>query len=301
MSISETATPSVATAASRIEGYYINLDRSPDRRESMERQIKALGLEKVYRRFPAIDGAPAAYSGRLRSGEVGCFHSHAELMRRAKPDGKIIHVLEDDSLLSEFFFPAVCHTIDSGAFERYDLIYTDIHGIFELRHLQQLKWIFEETAPARIDGSLHNKLRMVDLAPVNFLATSSYLINPASADRLKAIISKEISEGLSLPIDHLIRREVNARRLRAAVIFPYVSTIDLTLASATLSGRDMRDAHTAMRLMRYSFFINRDLDGQAGQILAEILARNETGRDDRHHAFLLDICSYMISRHFRLG
>lgn len=65
---------------------YINLDKRPDRREQMERQLDAFGLS--YERFPAIHHS---------FGIVGCSQSHQAVYRLAKERGyKNIWILEDD-------------------------------------------------------------------------------------------------------------------------------------------------------------------------------------------------------------
>ncbi|MEA2781782.1 MAG: hypothetical protein QOK29_3326, partial [Rhodospirillaceae bacterium] len=38
------------------QGFYINLDRSPDRNEEMLRQFRTFGLAGRYIRFPGVDG-----------------------------------------------------------------------------------------------------------------------------------------------------------------------------------------------------------------------------------------------------
>jgi GR25 family glycosyltransferase involved in LPS biosynthesis len=115
-----------AFAADRIQGFYINLDRSIDRRRSIEAQIETLGIGHIYKRFPAVDGSKLAPIGRMRSAEVGIFRSHNDVLAGARKVGKFIHVLEDDQLLSEFMLPAIGLAIRRGIFDQFDLIFTDI-------------------------------------------------------------------------------------------------------------------------------------------------------------------------------
>jgi hypothetical protein len=39
-----------------LDGYYINLDRSPERRSSMDIQLRDFGLANLVSRFVALDG-----------------------------------------------------------------------------------------------------------------------------------------------------------------------------------------------------------------------------------------------------
>lgn len=58
-------------------GFYINLDRSPQRRDRIEEQLQRYGLRERYERFPAIDAsAVRARAGMLSAAQLACFQSH---------------------------------------------------------------------------------------------------------------------------------------------------------------------------------------------------------------------------------
>ena len=98
--------------------YYINLDRSKDRREFMEKQFNALGVPLV--RIDAVDGKKLdddvinkargeqnmfAHFGKMHYGEIGCFNSFIksfEIISNQKEDFAIL--FEDDALIDESFF-----------------------------------------------------------------------------------------------------------------------------------------------------------------------------------------------------
>jgi glycosyl transferase, family 25 len=97
-----------------IKTYVINLDRSPDRMAFMQGQLDRLGIE--YERFPAIDGrelrppVPGVdersyarlHGRRFHPGEVGCYLSHMQVLRRfLATDAPFALVLEDDGLIHE--------------------------------------------------------------------------------------------------------------------------------------------------------------------------------------------------------
>jgi glycosyl transferase family 25 len=85
--------------------YYINLDRSPDRRAFMEDQFEKLGLSAT--RIAAVDGfalnAAQMAGAMLPPGELGCFMSH-RLAWKAFLDTDKPHaiILEDDVRLGEY-------------------------------------------------------------------------------------------------------------------------------------------------------------------------------------------------------
>lgn len=100
--------------------YYINLDRSTERRDTMEEQIKLLGLTNI-QRIPGIDGLegitdpyterPKSFSKykihpTLKSTAAGCLLAHLAAMKKGYDDGHdMILVLEDDAniMLSAFW------------------------------------------------------------------------------------------------------------------------------------------------------------------------------------------------------
>src|SRR6516162_1399565 len=119
-------------------GYYINLERSADRRRVFEQRLLALGLENLYARFPAIDGATLrAGASTIKQGELGCFHSHAAALRAAAGATGCVHILEDDAVLSEHVRPVLESAMAARLFDRYDIIFTDM---FVNCHLGLLKY-----------------------------------------------------------------------------------------------------------------------------------------------------------------
>lgn len=82
--------------------FYINLASRPDRREHVERQLRALGLDGT-----RIEAVTAAECGEvpgspLSPGELGCSRSHQKLWRLLNEQNiPAALILEDDVLLSE--------------------------------------------------------------------------------------------------------------------------------------------------------------------------------------------------------
>ena len=98
--------------------YYINMDRSKDRREFMENQFKNLNIS--FERISAIDGKKLdlnsklkanseqnmfAHFGKMNYGEIGCFQSFIKsynIISNQKEDFALL--LEDDALINRSFF-----------------------------------------------------------------------------------------------------------------------------------------------------------------------------------------------------
>jgi hypothetical protein len=128
-------------------GLYINLDRSPDRREAIERQLTALGLQRSYSRFPAVDGRNLTVNnGKLTPGELAIFQSHYGALSHAKATGLCAHIVEDDALLSQHV-PLVIHdAIATKVFDHFDLLFTDMMVPCHIESLKELRKKFDKVA-----------------------------------------------------------------------------------------------------------------------------------------------------------
>ena len=81
--------------------YYINLDKSLDRKEYMENILKKAGID--CKRFSAIDGSKylnMCEKLNITQGALGCKLSHLELLKNVKKNGWTI-IFEDDIELNE--------------------------------------------------------------------------------------------------------------------------------------------------------------------------------------------------------
>jgi GR25 family glycosyltransferase involved in LPS biosynthesis len=273
-------------------GSYINLDRSGDRRASIEGQLQRAGISHLYSRFPAIDGAALPASGsRLTPGAIGCFESHAAILAHPGRSGSFVHILEDDAVIPASFPGHVERLIGSGGLDVFDIIYTDIIiARFDHRDIRKLKAAFDIAMASEPDIAL----QLVDLRGFPFAGTTSYFLTPAGISKVGALVGKEREAGPSLPIDLFYRREVNAGRLRAACIFPFVTSVDHSGASTVTEQKPGASASAeimASRMARYSFFVDRDLS-VASAALAPLTAPTV---GDRHLNLLADIYRILIS------
>jgi glycosyl transferase family 25 len=85
--------------------FCINLDRRPDRWESVQKQFQKHGIKNV-ERFSAVDGNSIKVNNQINllPGEIGCLLSHLEIVKKAKEQGlKNYLVLEDDVIFRDDF------------------------------------------------------------------------------------------------------------------------------------------------------------------------------------------------------
>jgi glycosyl transferase family 25 len=86
-----------------LKAYFINLDRSADRRRYQQRQLERLGID--YALVPGVDGRELSSDelvDTLPPGIVGCARGHLNAYRQVLADGEpVALVLEDDAALPQ--------------------------------------------------------------------------------------------------------------------------------------------------------------------------------------------------------
>src|SRR5262245_6279455 len=118
----------------RLQTWVINLDRAPERLQRIGTQLDRLGI--AWQRLPAVDARALSPAQRAQLdepayrrlhgkdpvlGEVGCYLSHLEVMRRfLAGDAEFALVFEDDALLRDSL-PAVLAGLQAHA-GRWDMV-----------------------------------------------------------------------------------------------------------------------------------------------------------------------------------
>ena len=106
-------------------GYYINLDRSHDRRAAIEGRLRNLEPPAAYQRFPAAAGNTSGFPNpRLNDAQIGCFTSHYLLLQRHRDGADHLHIIEDDVVLACRTVQFVEQVIASGMLDDLDILFT---------------------------------------------------------------------------------------------------------------------------------------------------------------------------------
>jgi hypothetical protein len=208
-------------------------------------------------------------------------------------------MLEDDALLSPSVRPVIADAIAQNLFEQFDVLFTDI---FVPPHLGILKFLKQavdglpSTRPLKLSD-----LRVVDLADQNFACTTSFIVGAKSIDRVLALYQQEIALGPRAPLDLFLRSAANARQLRAACLFPFITSFNLDeVAGSTLHERGEKTVEpsvVALAALRYSFFVDRDL-ARARSYLDAATASARARRDE-HRALIGEALDFVLSEEFK--
>jgi len=264
-------------------GRYINLDRSPARRDKLEQQLRALGIEHAYHRFCAIDGVPpGANAGAVTPREYGCFASHTTLLREGIQARTHLHVVEDDALLSADFMPVMSKLIGHGLLDKFDILFTDVFVPLDLYLINLYERVRRDNT--RLDSvtgqEMLKDIAVFDLQNRVWACTSSYVVSQRSVARVSDLLGDALAAGPKVPIDLVLRHLVDSGALKAAVILPFLTSIDLSLdLDSTI--RETDPNHLARSILRHMLCLRPNWT-----MIEEILRRHfpPTTRDRRHAA-----------------
>ncbi|MGA2246190.1 MAG: glycosyltransferase family 25 protein [Verrucomicrobiota bacterium] len=246
-------------------GYFINLDRDVDRRQAVEAQVAALNLRHLYKRHPAALGNVLnIHAPNLSQGAVGCFTSHYQLLKSLIKSPAHIHVVEDDVLFSSSMRRVIESVIQAGILDKWDLLFTDIWIPVDLDHIQELSARLSRSATLDSDGRVLsvNQFNLIDLKGRTFAATASYLVNRSSIPKIVEQLAGAIAAELNLPIDLFYRQEIDRGQLKAACLFPFITSVSVEQSLFTnISDRNdtsLLRSTLASTLLRNLFFIQCD-------------------------------------------
>jgi GR25 family glycosyltransferase involved in LPS biosynthesis len=280
-------------------GFYINLDRSTQRKEEIVTQLKQLQLLSQYSRFPAADGNVLNLErSSILSSEIGCFTSHYLLLEKNLNQTSHLHVIEDDVLLSWATNPALQMLINSNIINNFDIIFTDTCLPFDLATIKEYKTFFDSNVVKDAAGRIISveEYTLIDLKEQYIAATSSFLVHKNAIAKLYSILQQEMKSGLRKPIDLFIRDNIHSGLIRAACIFPFITSIRLDhLVTSTMSERSgYHPSLLAFSLLRHSFFVECDW-AKCNQLIVNHLIPN---KQDLQESLLASLFSFVLSSRY---
>lgn len=224
--------------------WLINLPRSTERRDRMQAQLQAVGLD--YTLFDAVDGRanwaqiadsvdlPAfrANVGReVLPGEIGCYQSHLAVWRAliATPY-RVALVLEDDVILHDDFL----HALDVA------LAHADRWDMLKLNKIR---------AKLPVEQGAVGPYRLAAFAG-SFTGMGAYLVSRECAEQLLPGLLP-----IRRPIDHALDR-IDLRSFRHFALLPFPSHVD-DGNSSTITGSGFSEVRKFPWYRRLVVYRNR--------------------------------------------
>jgi hypothetical protein len=280
-------------------GYYINLDRSIQRKKEIATQLEQLQLLSQYSRFPAADGNVLNLkNSRLLTGEIGCFISHYQLLKKNLHLINHLHIMEDDVVLSRTMNPALQMLLNSNVIDNFDIIFTDTCLPLDILKIRDFKTLLDNSVGKDESGRIIDirKFHVLDLKEIYNGSTSSFLVHKNAITKMHGILEQEIKNGLHNPLDIFIRGKIREGLIRAACIFPFVTSIRIDhLLTSTISEKSTYDLSLlAYSLLRHSFFIECDWD-KCNELF---IAHFKHNKQDIHQTLLENLMHFFLSNQF---
>lgn len=268
----------------------------------MGAQLEAFGLADRYSRFAAIDGSTLPPSrSELRPGELGAFFSHMRALEMGRPlGGAAVHIMEDDALLSGHVRPVIEDAIAGGLFQRFDILFTDILAPPHLGMLKALKSTFDSTRLSAKGVLRLSDLQVLDLAGQDFSCLTSYVVGANSIDRMLALYAAEGERGPTKPVDLFVRDCIHSGKLRAAFLFPFITSLRLEeIARSTIGGSTPapNPSVVVLAVLRYLFFVNRDL--KKAKAFLDAATKQNRRPTNPHHGLIVQALEFVMSADFQ--
>jgi GR25 family glycosyltransferase involved in LPS biosynthesis len=242
------------------QGFFINLSRNQERRQSLLQHLEEIGAAARYQRFEAVDGRAVAhlYNTTLQPGALGLWLSDLNLLGANRSPGLHLHIIEDDSVFARDAVGLFDRTLEhaDARLSHWDLIFTDIHVPADIAVFHLL---FE-----RMRQYWQTKnLALVDLEHIGFAGTSSFFINKHSVAKLAGLLSEKWTTGV--PIDLYLRHLVGQKALKAYVTVPFLTSISRhNLESDIRGGLDRSRA--VWGVYRRGFFKEASFEALLGEM-----------------------------------
>ena len=275
------------------DGYYINLERSADRRARIETELATHGLTR-YTRFVASEGNAMNFpSTRIMAGEMGCFTSHYRLMESLRGQTKPAHVIEDDIILSAQAGPVLQWLVSSGQLEKFDIIMTDVAVPLLSDACHAYKTFYDAAVKRGADGCIEKvNFCVINMRELIFGSTCSMLVNHASFGKIADLYGAALRTGATLPVDLFIREQAQKDVLRVGCVFPFVTSIRPESCYASIIGASADQLSSmASNMLRHSFFIDCDWNACLAQACESF---PQPKADDTHRQLMKQLLGFSL-------
>jgi hypothetical protein len=143
-------------------------------------------------------------------------------------------------------------------------------------------------------------LQVIDLAGQNFSCLTSYVVGANSIDRMLSLYAAEAQSGPTKPVDLFVRDCILSGKLRAAFLFPFITSLRLEeIAGSTIGGpiTGTNPSVIVLAVLRYLFFVNRDL-AKAKAFLNAATKENRRPTNP-HHDLMVQALEFIMSADFQ--
>ncbi|HXA38841.1 MAG TPA: glycosyltransferase family 25 protein [Phenylobacterium sp.] len=228
---------------------FINLPAAEARRRDIEASFArtAAGAWSLSR-FKALGPADvAAIPGALTPAEKACFASHRTALGEHLAGDDPVLIVEDDAVFSPQAFGVLDGLLGRGG--DWDLIFTDA-ALCDFNLMVHLA--------ARRDGMVtRGEYLPVDLKGRSYFGATAYAVRGSSKRRVHAALA---AAELNQPYDLFLRDLIHSGSLKAAVVFPFITSLSAEADGSQIQGDDTAVFDRTLNAYRRLMYVARDLD-----------------------------------------
>lgn len=252
---------------SNLNGFFINLDRSPERAKQMRAELDARQLGFV-ERFAAIDARMLATPAecKIPMAAYGAFLSHQALITQTPADSFTL-IFEDDMQISDSL-AGMLSPENLKTLAELDLVFFDcqLYVSFNdlLHRYREVTRGMSNLHSAHSTESSRRHAAQVGLWAASGAycwGASAYLVTPRGKEKLGPLLRRTLDLGPLRTLDILFRELIEDKTLDARVVTPFLATPRLDgLAASTIDGRPQDFLPFALCSMVRRMYFAGDLD-----------------------------------------
>ena len=252
---------------STLNGFFINLDRSPERARQMRAELDAHKLGFV-ERFTAIDARTLSEPPGcgIPMAAYGAFLSHQALITQTPADSFTL-IFEDDMQISDSL-AGMLSPENLQTLAEHDLIFFDCQLYINFNDLldryREVRRGVENLRATDVHASQRRYAAQVGLwsaAGAYCWGASAYLVTPRGKAKLGPLLRQTLDQGPPGTLDILFRDLIESKTLDARVVMPFLATPRLDgLTASTIDGRQQDFLPFALCSMVRRLYFAGDLD-----------------------------------------
>jgi GR25 family glycosyltransferase involved in LPS biosynthesis len=214
-----------------LDGHYINLDRSIERRQYFEEQLRKFDLASRIQRAAAVDGGKSGpFDDPGKNRVWACRQSHELVILQSDPAAVTV-VFEDDTEISPHFSVLITEESMQWFIDHnpdIDIVFLDC--AFYWSQAPQLLSVAEKAMAFRktqlhADPARHqlSTVAMLDAKGAYAHGAATYIVTPAGKRTLEGLFSAARSQP-DMPIDTMFNSWIGRGKLKGRLFVPFLAT-----------------------------------------------------------------------------
>jgi GR25 family glycosyltransferase involved in LPS biosynthesis len=240
--------------------HYINLDNAIERRATLEANFARCARQGwELKRFTALDEAIVKKNqvpGKRNWREKACFLSHRSVIERQPDDGRPFMVLEDDVQFGMASLEIIEGILAENHNAQWDLLFTDV-SVQQIEAMMMLAGNRKQLMEKRM-------VVPVDLATIFFVGATAYVVNGRAKPKLLSYLKAGIPVDTEYDI-HLYKG-IAAGKLKAAVLFPFVTTLSEHSTKSQIQSANTSTANMARDIFRRMMWLESSAESYSADL-----------------------------------